>query len=59
MSKGGDTIECEADLEIGLLRWRRNGLILKDLGVPEKMRGKGVYLSLIMTNPGDEVEVSI
>lgn len=59
VSKGGDTIECEVDLEVGLLRWRRNGLVLKDLGVPEKMRGKGAYLSLIMTNPGDEVEVSI
>ena len=56
-SGDGDVIICEADLGAGVLRWKRNGNPLKECAVPPQMKGKTAYLSIIMCNDGDEVEV--
>ena len=55
----GDVIICEADLGAGVLRWKRNGNPLKECAVPPQMKGKTAYLSIIMYDDGDEVEVSV
>ena len=55
----GDVIICEADLGAGVLRWKRNGNPLKECAVPPQMKGKTAYLSILMWNDGDEVEVSV
>ncbi len=52
-------IICEADLASGKLRWHRNGDMLKECAVPAQMKGKPVYLSIIMCEDGDEVLVSL
>jgi hypothetical protein len=55
----GGMIECEADLKAGVLRWSKNGNLFKDCAVPQKMRGKAVFLSILMRDGGEEVEVSV
>ena len=52
-------IICEADLGAGVLRWKRNGNPLKECAVPPQMKGKTAYLSILMGDDGDEVEVSV
>ncbi len=54
-----DVIICEADLPSGKLRWQKNGDTFKECDVPLQMNGKTVYLSIIMSNTGDEVLVSL
>jgi hypothetical protein len=58
VSKLGDVVECEADLSAGVLRWFKNGALLKECKTPQSMQGKPAYLSIVMFNAGDEVEVS-
>jgi hypothetical protein len=29
LSRVGDVVDCEADLEVGFLRWRKNGALLR------------------------------
>ncbi len=53
-----DVIICEADLASGKLRWHRNGKKFKECDVPAQMKGKTVYLSILMYE-GDEVLVSL
>ncbi len=55
----GDVIICEADLASGKLRWHRNGDTIKERAVPAQMKGKPVYLSILMIVDGDEVLVSL
>ncbi len=52
-------IICEADLASKVLRWHRNGKKFKECAVPAQMKGKTVYLSIMMVNDGDEVLVSL
>ncbi len=54
-----DVIICEADLASGKLRWHRNGNKFKECAVPAQMKGKTVYLSILMYHDGDEVLVSL
>ena len=58
-SSVGDIIECEADLVRNLLIWRNNDEILKECEVPPQMKGKPIYLSILMYNVGDEVDVEV
>ncbi len=55
----GDVIICEADLASVKLRWHRNGNKFKECAVPAQMKGKPVYLSIVMMHDGDEVLVSL
>jgi hypothetical protein len=54
----GDIIECEADLRIGMFRWRRNGSLLTQFMLPEVMRGKAIYLSIIMRHNNNQAFLS-
>jgi hypothetical protein len=58
-SEEGDVLEAEADLGAGLLRWWRNGALLKESAVPQKMKGKTAFLSLITLYAGSEADLSI
>jgi hypothetical protein len=42
--KGEDKIEFKADLEMRLLRWRRNELLLKDWGSIDDGREKSLSI---------------
>jgi hypothetical protein len=54
----GDVIICEASLASGVLKWQY-GNKFKEYPVPKQMRGKSIYLSIIMRDEGDEVDVSL
>jgi hypothetical protein len=58
-SGAGDVVEAEAELGAGVLRWWRNGALLKESAVPQQMKGKTAYISIIMHYTGSEVDLSI
>jgi hypothetical protein len=58
-SGAGDVVEAEAELGTGLLRWWRNGELLKECALPQHMKGKTAFLSLSMFHTGDEVDLSV
>jgi hypothetical protein len=41
------------------VRWWRNGALLKESAVPQQMKGKTAYISIIMHYTGSEVDLSI
>lgn len=49
----GEVLECMADLLEGTLCWSKGDKILAYCAVPEEMRGKPTYLSIILINDGD------
>lgn len=53
-----DVLDCEADLKMGVLRWWKNGSVLKECILPQQMNEKCCYLSVIMFNKGDDVDLS-
>jgi hypothetical protein len=55
----GDVVEAEAELGTGVLRWWRNGALLKESAVPQQMKGKTAFLSLLMLYTGSEADLSI
>jgi hypothetical protein len=55
----GDVVEAEAELGAGVLRWWRNGALLKESAVPQQMKGKTAFLSLIMYFTGSEADLFI
>jgi hypothetical protein len=55
----GDVLEAEAELGAGVLRWWRNGALLKESAVPQQMKGKTAFLSLLMPYTGSEADLSI
>jgi hypothetical protein len=57
--KSGEGDVVEAELRAGVLRWWRNGALLKESAVPQQMKGKAAYISLIMHYTGSEVDLSI
>jgi hypothetical protein len=57
-SGAGDVVEAEAELGAGVLRWWRNGALLKESAVPQQMKGKTAFLSLLMYYTGSEANLS-
>jgi hypothetical protein len=55
----GDVVEAEAELGAGVLRWWRNGALLKESAVPQQMKGKTAFLSIIMRYAVSEADLSI
>jgi hypothetical protein len=58
-SAAGDALECEAELGVGMLRWWKNGNLIKECVVPQQMKGKTVFLSMLMYNVTCEVDFFI
>jgi hypothetical protein len=58
-SRVDDVVEAEANLGAGVLRWWRNGALLKESAIPQQMKGKTAFLSIIMPYAGSEVDLSI
>ena len=58
-SRDGDVIICEVNLAKGVLRWKKNGDLFRECAVPAQIKGKTLYLSILMYHDGDEVEVSV
>ena len=54
----GDVICCEPDLFWGVLRWLKNGTMIKEYKLPPSMKDEKLHLSIIMADVGDEVEIS-
>lgn len=57
--KIGEVIGCEADLKSGFLRWYKTGSLFKECKIPLQMKEKTIYLSVIMYESGDEIELSL
>ena len=49
----GDVIICEADLAVGVLRWKCNGNLIQQCTMPPQMKDKTLYLSILMLEDGD------
>ena len=58
-SRNGDLVECLADLKDGSFSWRHTARTLEHCRVPEAMRGKPIYLSILLLYPGNKVEVKM
>jgi hypothetical protein len=46
-------------LSKGILSWWKNGNKFKEIPIPDGMKGKGIYFSVIMYWEGDEIDLSI
>ncbi len=50
-------VSCDADLISGVFRWKKDGKCLHECDVPPQMKGKTIYLSILMLSVGDEVDL--
>jgi hypothetical protein len=55
----GDVIDCAADLVNGKFSWSRNNSKFVECGIPTKMKGKVLYLSVLQHCRGDEVDIHL
>ena len=58
-SLNGDLIECQADIKRSRVYWWRNGGLIIECPLPEKMREKSVYLSIILLYANDSIDLFI
>lgn len=56
-SQNGDVFELEADLVNDTLRWVKNGSLFKESPLPTSMAGKAVYLTILMDNFDETVDI--
>jgi hypothetical protein len=55
----GDVIDCYADLQNSKIEWWRMGNNVATCSIPNQMRNKVIYFSIILCCKGDEVDLSI
>jgi hypothetical protein len=58
-SSNGDLIECQADINRNRVYWWKNGVLIVECPLPEKMREKSVYLSIILLYANDSIDLFI
>jgi hypothetical protein len=52
-------VECVADLASYKLSWWKKGSLIAECAVPAGMRNKPIYISIILAQTGDEVDLCI
>jgi hypothetical protein len=52
-------VECVADLASCKLSWWKKGSQIAECAVPAGMRNKPIFVSIILFNTGDEVDLCI
>jgi hypothetical protein len=55
----GETVDCVADLASFKLSWWKKGNQITECFVPARMRNKPIYISIILWNTGDEVDLCV
>jgi hypothetical protein len=55
----GETLECVADLASCKLSWWKKGSRIAECDVPAGMRNKPIYISIMLWNTGDEVDLCL
>lgn len=55
----GEVIDCIADLINNRLIWSKNGAKLVECLVPNAMKGKSLYFSILLLYKDDEVDLYI
>jgi hypothetical protein len=54
-----DKVICSADLSSGTLSWKKNEELIIERNMPMTMKGKPLFLSLIMCNIENEVDIFV
>jgi hypothetical protein len=54
-----ETVECVADLASFKLSWWKKGSQIAECAVPTGMRNKPIYISIILFDSGDEVDLYV
>jgi hypothetical protein len=55
----GETVECVAELGSYKFSWWKKGSQIGECVVPAGMRNKPIYISILISKPGDEVDLCI